>query len=129
MLHRALFGSLERFIGILIEHYAGKLPLWLSPTQAVILPISQEFDNYSKKVFEEFKKAGINCEVDLKNQKISYKIREHSVAKIPLLFICGQKEEENNTVTIRTLGLEKQETVKVSQAISKISQAIKFPKN
>ena len=128
-LHRALFGSLERFIGILIEHYAGKLPLWLSPIHAIILPISQEFDNYSKKVFDEFNKAGINCEVDLKNQKISYKIREHSLAKIPLLLICGQQEKDKGTVTIRTLGTEKQETLKIEQAINKISKSIKFPKN
>ena len=77
MLHRALFGSLERFIGILIEHYAGKLPLWLAPLQAVVLPIAPEFDNYAKKIFEQFTKAGINTEVDLKNQKKNYKIREY----------------------------------------------------
>ena len=92
MLHRALFGSLERFIGILIEHYAGKFPLWLAPLKAVVLPISSEFDNYAKNIFEQFMKAGINTEVDLKNQKINYKIREHSLAKVPLLLICGQKE-------------------------------------
>ena len=128
MLHRALFGSLERFIGILIEHYEGKFPLWLSPIQAVILPISQEFDEYSKKVFEQFMKAGINCEVDLKNQKINYKIREHSLAKIPLLFICGQKEQDESLVTIRKLGVEKQETLSIESAITKISQDMKFPK-
>tara|TARA_B100001245_G_scaffold93156_1_gene67540 strand:+ start:1 stop:1083 length:1083 start_codon:yes stop_codon:yes gene_type:complete len=129
MLHRALFGSLERFIGILIEHYAGKLPLWLSPIQAVVLPISIEFSDYAKKVFNELIKAGINSEVDLKNQKINFKIREHSLAKIPLLLICGQKEKKDNSITIRKLGSEKQETLKVSKLISEISKKTNLPSN
>tara|TARA_Y100000590_G_scaffold8259_1_gene10347 strand:- start:1106 stop:3022 length:1917 start_codon:yes stop_codon:yes gene_type:complete len=127
MLHRALFGSLERFIGILIEHYAGKLPLWLSPLQAVVLPISSEFDNYAKKVFEQFAKAGINTEVDLKNQKINYKIREHSLSKVPFLLICGQKEMKKKSITIRKLGSEKQETMLVSKAVKAICQKTKLP--
>ena len=126
MLHRALFGSLERFIGILIEHYAGKLPLWLAPLQAVVLPIASEFDNYAKKIFEECTKAGINIDVDLKNQKINYKIREHSLSKVPLLLICGKKEAEENTVTIRKLGTEQQETLPLNQAIKEISKKSKF---
>jgi threonyl-tRNA synthetase len=129
MLHRALFGSLERFIGILIEHYAGKLPLWLAPLQAVVLPIASEFDNYAKKIFEESVKAGINTEVDLKNQKINYKIREYSLSKVPLLLICGKKEMEENSVTIRKLGTEQQETLPLNQAIKKISQKSKFSIN
>jgi threonyl-tRNA synthetase len=129
MLHRALFGSLERFIGILIEHYAGKLPLWLSPVQTVILPISQDFNDYAKKVFEQFIKAGINCEVDLKNQKINYKIREHSLAKIPILLICGRKELDTNTITIRRLGSEKQETMNLDKSVQYISSQNKAPFN
>jgi len=129
MLHRALFGSLERFIGILIEHYAGKLPLWLSPTQAVVLPISEENNNYSKKLFEDLFKEGIKCEVDLKNQKINYKIREHSLSKVPILLICGKKEEEKNTVTIRKLGSEKQETVKKEKLVNDLVKLNKFPLN
>ena len=129
MLHRALFGSLERFIGILIEHYAGKLPLWLSPVQAVILPISQDFDDYAKKVFKQFMKAGINCEVDLKNHKINYKIREHSLAKIPILLICGKKELDTNTITIRRLGSEKQETMNLDKSVQYISSQNKAPLN
>jgi len=129
MLHRALFGSLERFIGILIEHYAGKLPLWLAPIQVVVLPIASEFDNYAKKIFEQCMKAGINSEVDLKNQKINYKIREHSLSKVPLLLICGQKEVNDNSVTIRKLGSEKQEILPLNQAIQNISQQNKFPIN
>jgi len=129
MLHRALFGSLERFIGILIEHYAGKLPLWLAPIQAVVLPIGSEFDNYAKKIFEECMKAGINTEVDLKNQKINYKIREHSLSKVPLLLICGQKEVQDKSITIRKLGSEKQETLSYDQAIKQISQKRNLPIN
>ena len=121
MLHRALFGSLERFIGILIEHYAGKLPFWLSPLQAVVLPISEDFDGYAKKIYEEFTKAGINCAVDLKNQKLNYKIREHSLAKVPLLLVCGKKEVDTNSITIRRLGSEKQETMDLKESIKKFS--------
>ena len=129
MLHRALFGSLERFIGILIEHYAGKLPLWLAPLKIAVLPIAPEFDNYAKKIFEQCMKAGINTEVDLKNQKINYKIREHSLSKVPLLLICGEKEERNKTITIRKLGSDKQETISLDLAIKKISQQNQFPIN
>jgi len=129
MLHRALFGSLERFIGILIEHYAGKLPLWLAPLQAVVLPIAPEFDNYAKNIFEQMLKAGINTEVDLKNQKINYKIREYSLSKVPLMLICGQKEVDNKSVTIRSIGSEKQETLSLDKAIKKISLKNKFPIN
>ena len=127
MLHRALFGSLERFIGILIENYAGKLPLWLAPLQAVVLPIASEFDNYAKKIYEECIKAGINTEVDLKNQKINYKIREHSLSKVPVLLICGEKEFKSNTVTIRKLGSEKQETLLLEQTIKELSMQNKIP--
>jgi len=129
MLHRALFGSLERFIGILIEHYAGKLPLWLAPLQTVILPIAPEFDNYAKKIFEQCLKAGINTEVDLKNQKINYKIREHSLSKVPLLLICGKKEVEDKSITIRRLGSPNQETISLDLAIKQISQKNKLPIN
>ena len=129
MLHRALFGSLERFIGILLEHYAGKLPLWLASLQVVVLPIASEFDNYAKEIFKKLMKAGINSEVDLKNQKINYKIREHSLAKVPILFICGKQELDKKTITIRKLGSEKQETLSLDQAIRKITQKSKLPIN
>jgi len=127
MLHRALFGSLERFIGILIENYAGKFPFWLNPTQVVVLPISEEHNKYAKKIFEEIFKEGINCGVDLRNQKINYKIREHSLAKAPLLFICGDKEMKEKSVTIRKLGSEKQEKIKLDKAINKIKLLNKLP--
>ena len=129
MLHRALFGSLERFIGILIEHYAGKLPIWLSPVQAVVLPISEDFDNYARKVFDQFTDAGMNVEIDLRKHMLNYKIREHSLAKIPLLLICGKKEVDSSTITIRKLGSEKQETMDLKKSIEKFSFQNKSPLN
>tara|TARA_B100001029_G_scaffold178802_1_gene186368 strand:- start:227 stop:2146 length:1920 start_codon:yes stop_codon:yes gene_type:complete len=129
MLHRALFGSLERFIGILIENYAGKLPFWLSPLQVVVLPISEENNEYAKKIFKELFKEGIKCDVDLRNQKINYKIREHSLFKIPLLLICGKKEVKDKTVTIRKLGSEKQETIKFNKALENIKLSNNLPIN
>ncbi len=127
MLHRALFGSLERFIGILIENYAGKLPFWLSPKQAVVLPISEEHNDYAKKIFEELFKEGIKCDVDLRNQKINYKIREHSLSKTPLILIVGKKEMSDKSVTIRKLGSEKQETLKFSKAIQNLKSLNNLP--
>ncbi len=129
MLHRALFGSLERFIGILIENYAGKLPFWLSPAQAVVCTIAEENNNYVKKLFEDLFKEGIKCEVDLRNEKINYKIREHSLAKVPIIIVCGKKEVENNTVTIRRLGSEKQETLKREDLIKNMLKDNKLPLN
>ena len=127
MLHRALFGSLERFIGILIENYAGKLPFWLSPSQVVVLPIAEEHNEYAKKIFKELFKEGINCDVDLRNQKINYKIREHSLSKVPLLLICGKKEMKDKSITIRKLGSEKQETAKFIKALEKIKTLNNLP--
>lgn len=129
MLHRALFGSLERFIGILIENYAGKLPFWLSPNQVVIIPIAEENNDYIKNLFEDLFKEGIKCEVDLRNQKINYKIREHSLAKVPMILVCGKKEVSEETVTVRKLGSEKQETFKRDELIKNILAANKLPLN
>ncbi|ARJ49142.1 threonine--tRNA ligase [Candidatus Pelagibacter sp. RS40] len=127
MLHRALFGSLERFIGILIENYSGKLPFWLTPLQVVVIPISSDFDNYSKKVNQQLKKVGISSEVDLKNHNLNYKIREHSLSKVPLLLICGKKEVDSNTVTIRRLDSNKQENMDFNEFIKKYSALNKAP--
>jgi threonyl-tRNA synthetase len=129
MLHRALFGSLERFIGIIIENYAGKLPFWLAPTQAVVCPIAEENNDYVKNLFEDLFKEGIKCEVDLRNQKINYKIREHSLAKTPMILVCGKKEVADNTVTVRKLGSEKQEIFKRDELIKNILMANKLPLN
>ena len=127
MLHRALFGSLERFIGILIENYSGKLPFWLTPLQVVVIPISSDFDDYSKKVNHELKKVGISSEVDLKNHNLNYKIREHSLSKVPLLLICGKKEVDSNTVTIRRLDSNKQENMDFNEFLKKYSALNKAP--
>ena len=129
MLHRALFGSLERFIGILIENYAGKLPFWLSPAQAVVCPIAEENNDYVKKLFEDLFKEGIKCEMDLRNEKINYKVREHSLAKIPFIIVCGKKEVSENTVTIRKLGSDKQEIMKREDLIKNMLASNKLPLN
>ena len=112
MLHRALFGSLERFTGILIEHYAGNLPLWLAPIQAVVTPITSDINEYAERVFLSLKNKGIRVEKDLRNEKISYKIRENSIKKIPYQLILGKNEMEDNTVTLREFGNDKQEKIK-----------------
>ena len=129
MLHRALFGSLERFIGILIENYAGKLPFWLSPAQAVVCTIAEENNEYVKKLFEDLFKEGIKCEVDLRNEKINYKIREHSLAKVPVIIVCGKEEVAANTATIRRLGSEKQEKMRREDLIKNMLQENKLPLN
>ncbi len=127
MLHRALFGSLERFIGILIEHYAGKLPFWITPLQAMIIPVSDEFNDYAKQVYNQIKEVGINCETDLKNHNLNYKIREHSLSKVPLLLICGKKEVDSNTITIRRLDSKKQETMELNIFLKEFSALNKAP--
>ena len=127
MLHRALFGSLERFIGILIENYSGKLPFWIAPLQSMIIPVSEEFDDYAKKVYNKINEVGINCEIDLKNHNLNYKIREHSMSKVPLLLICGKKEVDSNTITIRRLDSKKQETMELNTFLKKFSALNKAP--
>lgn len=127
MLHQANFGSLERFIGILIEHYAGKLPMWLMPIQVVIATITNDQDKYAQKIFQELKDIGANVQLDLNNEKISYKIRKHSLSKIPIILVIGKNEVEFNRVTIRRLGEESQETLEFSEFISKFANEIKQP--
>ncbi len=129
MLHRALFGSLERFIGILIENYAGKFPFWISPLQVMVIPISEEFDEYAKEVNSKIINAGISSEVDLKNHNLNYKIREHSVSKVPILLICGKKEVDSNTVTIRRLDSNKQENMELKLFLKKFSALNKASSN
>ena len=129
MLHRALFGSLERFIGILIENYAGKLPFWISPLQVVVIPVSDDFDDYAKKVSEKINNSDINSIVDLKNHNLNYKIREHSLSKIPVLLICGKKEVDSNSVTIRKLDNNKQETMKLDKFIDQYTALNRAPTN
>lgn len=127
MLHRALFGSIERFLGILIENHAGRLPLWLSPEQIVVAPVTSEFDDYAKEVAEKMNAAGLRAKTDLRNEKITYKIREHSVAKIPVIAVVGAKEKENCTVTIRRIGSDKQEVLGLNHLIEKLVEEAKMP--
>ncbi|MDX2318021.1 MAG: threonine--tRNA ligase [Hyphomicrobiaceae bacterium] len=117
MIHRAMFGSLERFTGILIEHHAGHLPLWLAPTQAVVATIVSDADAYAKTVLQAVKAAGLRAEVDLRNEKINYKVREHSVAKIPVMLVVGKREAEVGTVSVRRLGSQGQQVMKLDEAI------------
>ncbi len=117
MLHRAILGSMERFIGVLIEHYAGKFPLWLAPVQAIVTTIVSDADAYATEVAAALKKAGLRVELDLRNEKINYKVREHSLAKVPYLLIAGRREAENRTLTVRRLGVEAQESLALSDAI------------
>ena len=118
MLHRALFGSLERFTGILIEHYAGAMPFWLAPVQVVVSTITSDADDYAYEAAAELRAAGIRAEVDIRNEKIGYKVREHSVMKVPAILAVGKREVEERTVAIRRLGSKRQTTVSLSDAIS-----------
>ena len=118
MLHRAIFGSYERFIGILIEHYAGRFPVWLAPVQAVVATIVSDADGYAQSVAEKLEAAGIRVETDTRNEKINYKVREHSLAKVPHLLVVGMREAEEGKVAIRTLGVEGQRIMTVEEAIA-----------
>ncbi|MDE2560754.1 MAG: threonine--tRNA ligase [Sphingomonadales bacterium] len=118
MLHRAILGTFERFIGIMIEHYAGKLPLWLAPVQAVVATIVSEADGYAQEVGARLKAAGIRAECDLRNEKINYKVREHSLQKVPHLLVVGKREAEEGTVAIRTLGEQQQKVMSLDEAIA-----------
>jgi threonyl-tRNA synthetase len=121
MLHRAIFGSYERFIGILIEHYAGKFPLWLAPVQAVVATIVSDADNYAGEVAAKLEQARIRVETDLRNEKINYKVREHSLAKVPLLLVVGKREAEEGTVALRRLGSdEHQKMMSAGDAVAMI---------
>jgi len=127
MLHRAILGTLERFIGIMIENYAGKLPLWLAPIQCVVAPITSDFDAYAQDVHQALVDAGLRAEVDLRNEKINYKVREHSLAKVPVMFVVGGREAENKTVTIRRLGSKDQNTEDLSEAVSTLQTQCQPP--
>ena len=121
MLHRAIFGSYERFIGILIEHYAGRFPVWLAPVQAVVATITSEADGYAHDVTAKLKAAGIRVEADMRNEKINYKVREHSVAKVPHLLVVGMREAEEGKVAIRSLGSDGQRIMTLDEAIAMLS--------
>jgi threonyl-tRNA synthetase len=122
MLHRAMFGSLERFTGIMLEHFAGHLPLWLSPVQAVVATITSDADDYAREAIEKARRAGLRVEGDLRNEKINYKVREHSLAKIPALLVVGKKEAAEGTVSIRRLGSDGQHMMGLDAALSALAQ-------
>jgi len=125
MLHRAIFGSLERFIGILIEHHAGNLPLWLAPVQVKVLTITSDADAYARDVVAECNARGLRAESDLRNEKISYKVREHSVAKVPVLFAVGQREVDNRAVAVRRLGSKQQQVLSLDAALASLEAEVR----
>jgi threonyl-tRNA synthetase len=127
MLHRAILGSIERFIGILIENYAGKLPLWLAPVQCVVATITSDADDYARVVAEKLQAAGVRVETDLRNEKINYKVREHSVAKVPVMFVVGKREAEEQKVAIRRLGVQEQPVETLAEALESLAKDCKAP--
>lgn len=127
MLHRAIFGSYERFIGILIEHYAGRMPVWLAPIQAVVATITSEANDYGEQVKDRLKAAGIRVQSDFRNEKINYKVREHSLAKVPHLLVLGRREEQEGTVAMRILGNKEQRVMSLEEAISMLEQKVSAP--
>lgn len=127
MLHRAILGTFERFMGILIEHYAGKLPLWLAPVQTVVTTITSDADDYAKDVYQKLKDAGLRAEIDLRNEKINKKIRDHSLAKSQVIFVVGGREAAEQTVAIRRMDGKDQEVLKLDDAIAKIAEECKSP--
>ena len=129
MLHRAILGSFERFIGILIEHYAGRFPFWLAPLQVVVASITDEAKPYARKVQAELMQAGLTVEADLRNEKINFKIREHSVAKVPIILVVGNKETKENTVAMRRLGGKDQEILALETAVAKLHTEAIIPGN
>jgi threonyl-tRNA synthetase len=127
MLHRAIFGSFERFLGVLIEHFAGRFPLWLAPVQAVVATITQEADAHARQVLERLEEAGLRAEADLRNEKINYKVREHSLAKVPVLLVVGKREAEGGKVALRRLGGEAQEVLALEDAIHRLKAEAQAP--
>ncbi len=124
MLHRALFGSLERFCGILIEHYEGKFPLWLAPVQLSVLPVSEVFDGYAKKVVAELRKSGYRVELDLRNEKLGYKIREHSMQRIPYTLVVGEQEQNSDSVNVRVRGGETLGNMSMAQLMERLAHEV-----
>ena len=117
MIHRAVLGSFERFIGVLIENYSGKLPFWLAPRQVAVATIISDVDDYASEVIDLLKSAGIRCHADTRNEKISYKVREHSAAKVPVIIALGKREKSDRTVSIRRIGSDKTESMSLDEAV------------
>jgi threonyl-tRNA synthetase len=124
LLHRAMFGSLERFIAILLEHHAGRMPLWLAPTQVKVLTITSDADEFAEEVAQQFRDHGFTAETDLRNEKISYKVREHSVQKVPVILAIGQREVEDRSVAMRRLGSRNQRVLTLDEAIVELTEEV-----
>jgi threonyl-tRNA synthetase len=122
MIHRAICGSMERFLGVVLEHYAGHLPLWLAPVQAVVATITSDADDYARSVAERLKAVGLRVELDLRNEKINYKVREHSLAKVPAILVCGKREAEEGSVNIRRLGAKDQTSMPLDAATAALAE-------
>src|SRR5690606_3399267 len=122
MIHRAICGSMERFLGILLENYAGHLPLWFAPLQVVVATITSDADEYANEVARKLKQAGLSVETDLRNEKINYKVREHSLTKVPVILVCGKREAAEETVNIRRLGSRDQESASLADAIRMLQE-------
>jgi threonyl-tRNA synthetase len=127
MLHRAICGSMERFLGVLIEHYAGAFPLWLTPVQAVVATITSDADPYGAQVLNKLKAAGLRAELDDRNEKINYKVREHSLAKVPVIVVVGRREAENGQVALRRLGGAAQQVVSLDEALAMLTREATAP--
>ena len=127
MLHRAILGTFERFLGILIEHHAGRFPLWLAPVQAVVATIVSDADGYAEQVVATLRKAGLRVETDLRNEKINYKVREHSLAKVPNLLVIGKREAEEGTVALRRLGSQGQTMLSLDEVAAMLADEAKAP--
>jgi len=122
MIHRAICGSMERFLGILLENYAGHLPLWLAPVQVVATTITSDSDDYAMEVAAAARKLGLRVELDVRNEKINYKVREHSLAKVPVMLVAGKKEATERTISIRRLGKEGQQVVSLDAALAALAE-------
>lgn len=121
MIHRAILGSMERFIGILIENFSGHMPLWLAPQQVVVAPITSEANKYAEKITRKLKTIGLSATSDLRNEKINYKIREHSLQKVPVILVCGKREAETNSVSMRCLGSTDQTILSIEEVMKQLS--------
>jgi threonyl-tRNA synthetase len=127
MLHRAVFGSFERFVGILIENYAGHLPLWMSPVQAVVATVVSEADDYAAEIMAKLKKMRLKAELDLRNEKINYKVRDHSLKKVPAILAVGKRDMDDGTVAVRRLGAQGQKTMTVDEAVAALAAEAVMP--
>jgi threonyl-tRNA synthetase len=127
MLHRAIFGSMERFIGILIEHYAGRFPLWLAPVQIVVASIISEAAAYAEEVARQCRDVGLRVVLDTGNEKINYKVREHSLAKVPVMLVVGRREAANRAVALRRLGGNEQEVLALGEAVARLKEEAAVP--